>query len=32
LNDDDSDAAAEHLRRAVELEDTVSDYHLWRAR
>ncbi len=29
LIDNDPEAAAEHLRRAVELADTVSDYHLW---
>ena len=29
LIDNDPDAAAEHLRRAVELEDAASDYHLW---
>jgi tetratricopeptide (TPR) repeat protein len=29
LIDNDPDAAEEHLRRAVELADTVSDYHLW---
>ena len=29
LIDNDPDAAAEHLRRAVVLADTVSDYHLW---
>src|SRR5262249_13350821 len=32
LIDDDLDAAAEHLRRAVELEDSVSGYHLWYGR
>ena len=29
LIDNDPDAAAEQLKRAVELADTVSDYHLW---
>ena len=29
LLDDDPDAAAEHLERAVKLDDHVSDYHLW---
>ena len=29
LIDNDPDATAEHLRRAVELANTVSDYHLW---
>jgi tetratricopeptide (TPR) repeat protein len=29
LVDNDPEAAAEHLRRAVELADTLSDYHLW---
>lgn len=30
--DDDPDAAAEHLERAVGLDDTVSAYHLWYGR
>lgn len=29
IDDDDPEAAIGHLRRAVELDDAVSDYHLW---
>ena len=32
LIDNDVDAAVEHLRRAVELEDQSSDHHLWYGR
>ena len=31
LLDDDADAAAAHFERAVALERTVADYHLWYA-